>query len=53
MVAVLLVGDFSSCGTGAVCSFGGLLAVGPSISPCDWVDSLCFHPWGVSWVFLG
>ena len=53
VAVVLSVGDLSSCGTGATCSFGGLLVVGPSISLGGWVCSLCFHPWGVSWVFLG
>ena len=53
MAAVLSVGDLSSCGAGAACSFGGLLVIGPSISPCGWVCSLCFHPWGVVGVFLG
>ena len=53
VAAVLLVGDLSSCGMGATCSFGGLLVVGPGISPGGWVCSLCFHLWGVSWFFLG
>ena len=53
VAAMLSVGDLSSCGAGAACSFGGLLVVGLSISPCSWVCSLCFHPWGFSWVFLG
>ena len=34
VAAVLLVGDLSSCRAGAACSFGGLLVVGLSISPC-------------------
>ena len=46
---VLSVGDLSLCHAGAACSFGGLLVVGPSISPGGWVCSLPFHPWGVSW----
>ena len=54
VAVVLLVGDLSSCRAGAACSFGGLLVVGPSISPCGWVCSLFFHPWGFwggfSWV---
>ena len=53
VVAVLSVGDLSSCGAGTACSFGGLLVVGPSINPCRWVCSLCFHPLGVLGVFLG
>ena len=40
------------CRVGAACSFGGLLVVGPSISPCGWVCSLSFHPWGVLGAFL-
>ena len=53
-VVVLSVGGLSSGGVGAACNFGGLLVVGHSISPL-WFGflSLCFHPWGVSWVFLG
>ena len=51
VAAVLSVGDISSCGLGAACSFGGLLVVGPSISPCGWVCSLCFHPWGLAGFF--
>ena len=31
VAAVLSVGDLSSCGTRAACSFGGLLVVGPSL----------------------
>ena len=51
MATVLSVRDISSCRTGVACSFGGLLVVGPSISPCGWVCSLCFHPWGGFGVF--
>ena len=53
VAAVLSIGDLSSCGAGAACIFGGLLVVGPRISPCGWVSSLCFHPWGVLGAFLG
>ena len=53
VAVVLSVGDLSSCCAGAACSFGGLLAVGPSISPCGWVWSLSFDPWGVLGAFLG
>ena len=37
VAAVLSVGVLASCGAGAACSFGDLLGVGPSISPCGWV----------------
>ena len=53
VAAVLSVGDLSLCRAGAACSFGGLLVVGLSISPCGWVCSLSFHPWGVLGSFLG
>ena len=51
VAAVLLAGDLSSCGAGAACSFGGLLVVGPSISPCGWVE-VCVFILGGSWGFF-
>ena len=51
MAVMLSLGDLSSFGTGARCSFGGLLVVGHFISPCGWVCSSCSHPWGY-YVFL-
>ena len=42
MATVLSVGDLSSRGMGAACSFGGLLVVSLSLSPSGWVSSL-FH----------
>ena len=53
VATVLSVGDLSSCRAGAACSFGGILVVGPSISPRGWVCSLCFDPWRVLGAFLG
>ena len=44
MAIVLLLGNLSSCGAGVAYSFGGLLVVGHSISPCAWVAIFCFHP---------
>ena len=45
--------DLSLCGAGAAYRFRKLLVISHITSPCGLGLQFCFHPWGVSWVFLG